>query len=309
MISSSAEVVQDDAAALYGSDYWETHMAELGFPSIEQRSRIDLAERCNYWLKYLLRYRRPPARVLEIGCAHGGFVKMLNLAGYTAMGMEMSPVVIDKARRRFEVEVVQGPIEAVNGSLPVFDVIALFDVLEHFPDPVESVGQIVRHLRPDGLLMIQTPEHRLGLPSQWRNYKPPEHTCLFTRSAVASLLRGAGLSHCLFEPALFDGDMFLLASAQPLTAASDQEVAQQLLASPDGRITLALQDQFWSTRELAWRMLHEPLADRLGVRSLAWQLLRAIVHWPSRCLGRRNPPVPMPYTVSRNSTVGPDSER
>jgi 2-polyprenyl-3-methyl-5-hydroxy-6-metoxy-1,4-benzoquinol methylase len=315
MVSPKAEVVQDDASSLYGSDYWEAHMAELGFPSIEQRSRMDLAERCNYWLKFLLKYRLPPARVLEIGCAHGGFVKMLNLAGYTAMGMEMSPVVIDKACRRFEVEVVQGPIEAVNGNLPKFDIIAMFDVLEHFPDPNESLARIVEHMQPGGLLMVQTPEHRPGLPAGWRNYKPPEHTFLFGRSSVARLLHGAGLHHCTFEPALFEGDMFFIASDQPVTPVPDQEIGKQLLATPNGRIVLALQDQYWATRDLAWRMLNEPLSDRFGVRRLAWQLLRAMARWPGQRFGRRalaaaaNAPKPAPCGSPTDPNPNPVSAR
>lgn len=287
MGSDSAEVVSDDTAALYGSDYWEAHMAELGFPTIEERSRLDLAERCNYWLKYILKYHHSPGRALEIGCAHGGFVKLLSLAGYQAVGMEMSPIVVSKARGRFGVEIVRGPIEATNGELSSFDAIAMFDVLEHFPNPVESIAAIRSHLKPGGVLVIQTPEHQLGLDGGWRNYKPPEHTFIFTQSAAARLLGDAGLKHVAFEPALFEGDMFLFASDRPLKPATDQEITQRLLGWPDGRLVLALQDQYWRAWEMSRRMFNEPLSERYGVRGLSRELWRAAARWPRRRFSRQ----------------------
>src|SRR5688572_5586927 len=70
--TSISEVV-DDRSDLYGRDYWYAHQNGMGFPTIEIRAREDLADRCVHWLNALLKYKSPPARVLELGCAHGGF--------------------------------------------------------------------------------------------------------------------------------------------------------------------------------------------------------------------------------------------
>ena len=42
-----------------------------------------------------MKYRLPPANVLEVGCAHGSFVALMRLAGYEASGVEMSPWVVE----------------------------------------------------------------------------------------------------------------------------------------------------------------------------------------------------------------------
>src|SRR4051812_34209703 len=63
--------VSDDDRDFYGRDYWFTHQeADLGFTNIKDRARADLPERCLHWLRTLLKFKLPPGRTLELGCAH-----------------------------------------------------------------------------------------------------------------------------------------------------------------------------------------------------------------------------------------------
>src|SRR4051794_25506161 len=92
--------VTDESSDLYRRDYWFDHQTrDLGCPDIITRSRTDLSERCLHWLRTLLQFKLPPAKVLEIGCAHGGFVAMLRQAGFDATGLELSPSIVDFAKR------------------------------------------------------------------------------------------------------------------------------------------------------------------------------------------------------------------
>src|SRR5216683_723919 len=68
--ASIASVGEDDTG-LYGHEYWYSHQAGYGFPNIESRARQDLADRCVYWLRTLLKFKKPPGKILELGCAHG----------------------------------------------------------------------------------------------------------------------------------------------------------------------------------------------------------------------------------------------
>ena len=72
----------DDSGELYSKDYYLKHLPEsYGFPSLYERARLDLTDRVPYWLRTLLKYRVPPASVLELGSAHGGFIAFLRAAG------------------------------------------------------------------------------------------------------------------------------------------------------------------------------------------------------------------------------------
>ena len=106
-----ARVTSDDSD-LYGRDYWFGRKEnDPGVGNIYQRARTDLTERGLHWLKTLLKYRVPPARVLELGSAHGGFVATLKWAGFDASGLELSPAIAQIARTLFDVPMLVGPAE------------------------------------------------------------------------------------------------------------------------------------------------------------------------------------------------------
>ncbi len=237
--------LEKELQSYYEPKYWNEHMDELGFPRLLERARLDLAERCQWWLKHLLFYLRPPARVLEIGCAHGAFVKLLDATGFAATGMEMSEGVLAEARRIFGVRTALGPIETSDLPKAHFDAIVLFDVLEHFVAPEDSLRAIVAHLRPGGLVVVQTPEFRAGLAADWEHFKHPEHVHLFTRDSLLDLYRRVGLEHCAFEPPVFPYDMFAFASAAPLVRGNPEASDEFLQQTPERRLVLAMQDLYW----------------------------------------------------------------
>jgi glycosyltransferase involved in cell wall biosynthesis/SAM-dependent methyltransferase len=242
-----------DESGLYGKQYWFEHQSsDLGLPEIDSRSRADLPERNLYWLRTLMKYKSPGARLLEVGCAHGGFVALARQAGYDAFGMELSPAIVDYARRTFQAPVLCGPIERHSIAPGSLDVIVAMDVLEHLPDPLAAVEKYVRLLAPDGLLLVQTPclyrtdlTYRQLIESNDRfplQLKEKEHAFLFNRTSIQDFLRRLGLEYIRFEEQLFDYDMFFASSRQPLLSLGRKEIENSLLATPSGRTILALSD-------------------------------------------------------------------
>lgn len=245
--------VNDDAADLYGKDYWFAHMEQdLGLANIYQRARTDLTDRCLHWLKVLLKYRVPPARILELGSAHAGFVALLRWAGFDATGLELSPTIASLARDLFGVPVLQGRVEEQDIAPESVDVIVLMDVLEHLPDPVRTMQHCIKLLQPAGFLLVQTPRYPEGktlevLRASGDRFvellQPPEHLYLFSERAVRQLFADLGLTDLSFEPAVFSHyDMFLTVSRQPLEAVEAGRQVAQLTETPSGRLVLALLD-------------------------------------------------------------------
>jgi 2-polyprenyl-3-methyl-5-hydroxy-6-metoxy-1,4-benzoquinol methylase len=257
--------VDDEEHDFYGRRYWfEYQERDLGNPDITVRARNDLPERCVYWLRTLLRYRLPPARTLDVGCGHGALVMLLSRAGYDAKGLELSPWVVDFARRTFGVPVLLGPLEAQSLKPGSLDVITMMDVLEHLVDPMATVDAAFSALCEGGILVIQTPAAPANL--SWEEMvdanhpflplmKERGHLYLFNQTSLRRLLvESFGMRHVTFEPAYFGAyDMFVVASRQPLVAEEFPAVTKALGVSPDGRLMLALLDLDASLSDLRER--------------------------------------------------------
>ncbi len=265
-------LVQNDETDFYGKKYWLDHMADdLGLPRIQDRARLDLPERCVYWLRHLLSYRLPPAKVLELGAAHGAFTALMRWAGFDATGLELSPWVAELARSTFLVPMLLGPIERQNLVAGSCDVIVANDVMEHLPDPLATLGAVVKLLKPDGVLIIQMPEfvegknhaERVAAGERFLEHTkiPTEHLYLYSRRSAGLLLGRLGLDHLEFSQAIFDYDMYFMASRQPLRRHDQEAIAASLQTTPTGRMAMALLDKDAQTRRLT-QLWQEAEADR-----------------------------------------------
>lgn len=273
LVSSLKQQRNDSSPIIsYGKDYWFSHQTEdLYLPDILQRSRQDLPERCLYWLRTLLQYRLPPGRVLDLGSGHGGFVAFLRWAGFEATGLELSPWVVEFAQETFHVPMLLGEIETQKIPQDSLDVIVLMDVLEHLPAPFTTVCHCLELLRPNGLLIIQTPQYPEGktyddLEAQGSRFlemlKADEHLFLFSQKAILEFFHRLGATYLQFEPAIFSSyDMFLLASRSPIQRFTQEEIEKFLATSPERRMEQALLDLDLQKRHL-FENFTESEADR-----------------------------------------------
>jgi 2-polyprenyl-3-methyl-5-hydroxy-6-metoxy-1,4-benzoquinol methylase len=245
--------VTDDQNELYGKNYYLSRLPEkYGYVDFETRARTDLPERCLHWLRSLLRYKLPPAKVLELGSAHGGFVAILRWAGFNACGLELSPWIVDFARKTFEVPMFLGPLEDHELDPNSFDAIALMDVLEHIVDPVDLIQRCLAVLKSDGILIIQTPDFpenkSYDMLKKENNpfleqLKDEEHLFLFSRNAITKFFRQLGIEFVAFEQPIFAHyDMFFVASSAFPTIQSQETAEKTLMATPSGRIVQAMLD-------------------------------------------------------------------
>ncbi|WP_322802451.1 class I SAM-dependent methyltransferase [Thermoflexus sp.] len=140
--------------------------------------------------------KRLPRRgcLLDIGCADGYFLELARADGWEVMGVEISEEMASKASGRLSIPIVT----SVDGLPPVeLDVITMWEVLEHLPDPVAQLQRLVQRLRPGGFLMLSTPNaghwQALREPETWTAYRPPAHLVLFTADSLRLALEKAGL--------------------------------------------------------------------------------------------------------------------
>jgi len=146
-------------------------------------------------LKKFERYRRS-GQLLDVGCFKGFFVHSAARRGWNAVGTEVSRPAVEFARRRLGLTVEQGDLlelkQFQNGR---FDVITLFDVIEHLSRPDRYVRRAHQLLRPGGLLYLETPNVR-ALPRyllgrRWTIFHRL-HRYYFQPQTIDRLLRKAG---------------------------------------------------------------------------------------------------------------------
>jgi len=144
-----------------------------------------------------------PGKMLEVGTGAGFFLKAAQRAGWQVQGIEISDEAIAFARNRLGLEVAQLPAEQLGSLADSFDVVVMFEVIEHLFEP-RLVLEAVQHLlRPGGALVISTPNFdalsRFALGNSWAVLSPGEHLYYFTHKTLAALLVGCGFTSIQFH--------------------------------------------------------------------------------------------------------------
>jgi SAM-dependent methyltransferase len=93
--------------------------------------------------------------LLDVGAYIGVFVEIAGAAGWQAQGIDPSKWAADQAQRH-GLDVRLGTLESSDLPLEAFDVITLWDVIEHLADPAAGLARARAHLRPGGWLVIHT---------------------------------------------------------------------------------------------------------------------------------------------------------
>lgn len=99
----------------------------------------------------------PGARVLDIGTAGGAFLDAAKQYGYNAYGMEPSIDLVNRGKAR-GLQIEQGTIDSHSFEQGSFDMVCLWDVIEHLPDPKAALLEIKKLLKPNGILLINYPD-------------------------------------------------------------------------------------------------------------------------------------------------------
>ncbi len=135
-------------------------------------------------------------RLLDVGCATGQFLAHMRTAGWQVAGVEFSPQAAAFAREQYGLDVQTGTLEEAAFPAASFDVVTLWDVLEHVQDPKDTLTEIARILRPGGLLVVSTPnptcvEARLFGP-HWIGWERPRHLHIFPPRLLRRYVEDAG---------------------------------------------------------------------------------------------------------------------
>ena len=133
-------------------------------------------------------------RLLEVGSSYGGFAYLSKKAGFDVDVIEMDARCCDFLTNIVGVRAINSadPVEAMR-SLGKYDVIALWQVIEHLPKPWLTLQSLAEHLNPGGVLILAAPnpnsfQFRL-MGRRWPHLDAPRHLTLIPTAVLRSYLK------------------------------------------------------------------------------------------------------------------------
>jgi SAM-dependent methyltransferase len=149
-------------------------------------------------------YRTPPGRLLDVGCATGLFVAAARDAGWAATGIDASAWAVARAAERCpQATFRQGLVDHLDFPAGSFDVVTLWDVLEHVPQPLPALHRVRGWLAPGGCLFLSLPDAE-SRPARLMGKRwvllLREHLWYFSPATMAALLPQADFELVAVRP-------------------------------------------------------------------------------------------------------------
>jgi len=121
--------------------------------NVQKEKRIRMwAKRLNKLMKF-----RSGAKLLDVGCGEGTFLKFAKKNGWQISGTEVSSWAAKYASDILGTNIFYGELFDAEYPDNYFDVVTMWHVLEHVKDPKRYLKEIHRILKPDGLLVMAVP--------------------------------------------------------------------------------------------------------------------------------------------------------
>lgn len=134
-------------------------------------------------------------RLLDVGAHVGIFVQVAQERGWDAWGLEPSKWAAEEGQKR-GINMIQGTLHQAELDPASFDVVTMWDVAEHLPDPLADFTEAARVLKPDGILCIHSMNieslfaHAMGKHWPWL---VEMHLYYYSPQTLTALVEKAGL--------------------------------------------------------------------------------------------------------------------
>ena len=173
----------------YDADYSRSYAAK----AVKKRRRV------RRWVRHIQRHYAKSGRWLDVGCSTGFVVEAAHNAGFEAHGIDVETWGVQFAREELGLQNLRiGLLEQQDYPAGCFDVISVYEVIEHVPDLNVFVAALSRLLAPNGVVEIRTPDvGHWRVPRRletWDAIKPSEHLYYFSYATLGRLLANHGLT-------------------------------------------------------------------------------------------------------------------
>lgn len=169
----------------------------------QNNHRIKTFENNLRWSTKYLQKALNHAKVLDIGCAGGAFPKAANNLGFDVIGVEPSVWMSDYARKTYGLDIRTGTLTDCFFESGSFDVVTMWDVIEHLTDPSAVLQEVKRIIKDDGIFIINFPDYssyaRKFLKFKWPFFLSV-HLIYFTPETIKNILLENGFEISVSKP-------------------------------------------------------------------------------------------------------------
>lgn len=190
---------------LASDDPWRTP------EGVEIRTRFALVK------KWMAQSPVTNLKCLDVGAGQGHFLELVKRAGWSGVGIELNREAAAKAQERFGIDVRVGSFDSVGLPRESFDLITLWDIFEHVPNPLHALERAQALLKPGGYLFMETPNvkslldaavislARFGIRGPAKTFYGLHHLTLWHPEIIKRALQEAGFTvneiKCVSTPA------------------------------------------------------------------------------------------------------------
>lgn len=139
--------------------------------------------------KIALKHIQPKSKVLEIGCGHGSFLKVLvSKLKCDCTGLELNKNLIKSNKNKFTIKNEDIVIHSQR-NIAKYNVVCSFQVMEHISDIGNVIKASLRALKPNGLLIISVPNNESSIVNDRNNAlnMPPHHMGLWNSDSLINI--------------------------------------------------------------------------------------------------------------------------
>jgi len=150
-------------------------------------------------LKALGKYKieETKLKILDVGCAFGYFLRFFDNNGFETYGIDVSTYALQQSKKITKAKTLLCDIQA---KLPFqddfFDVITMFDVIEHLERPLDALKNVYRILRNYGVFFLSSPNAnsfgRIVMREKWAGVTDKTHLFLLTPYSISLILKREG---------------------------------------------------------------------------------------------------------------------
>jgi 2-polyprenyl-3-methyl-5-hydroxy-6-metoxy-1,4-benzoquinol methylase len=188
--------IPGNLSEIYTEDYFAGAKKGSGYVDYEGEKEV-MKSTIETYLDEIEKLAPGRGRLFEIGAATGTFLEAASRRGWRVSGVEISEYAAEKARAK-GLDVRTGILEDLEFGGAQFDVVAMWDVLEHLPNPAATLKLANSLLKPGGLIALNTPNagsfFAKLMGKRWHLIVPPEHLSYFGVDNLTKLLGKTGMS-------------------------------------------------------------------------------------------------------------------